>query len=270
MIRLYECKINEKEMEDLAACIDHPDSTPQLTDCNLWKIPIPSSMLTSLSKCKQLMHLTIMFCDLGSRLHILLIDPPPLLEVLRLSNLYAEDVRQMADCVKHNKLPHLRELNIRCNCIGEAAVGCLLKAFLDTRVQDVQRSNTDEEKRLFKALATTRLQDGRSILEAFFTTLFQDGSCSDEAVRVHLEAFLAIRGEDGLRLMKECYPTRQISVDTENNEVVQGKVSHTVELDLRGTADVGEGEHFKNLSNAFIEEWEQKLRNTNIIVKWKW
>ncbi len=107
--------LTEEVMEELAAYIDSLGPQPQLRYFYPgFGTTNPCSMLTSLSKCKQLRCLDIHSCDLGFRLHILLSDPLPPLRVLGLRNtkLCAEDVEQIADCVRHNKLPHLRELDI--------------------------------------------------------------------------------------------------------------------------------------------------------------
>ncbi len=226
--------IHEDVMEELEAYMGFLGPHAQLMYCYLQPAPITSSMLTSLSKCKQLRLLNMAECDLGSRLHILLSDPPPQLRVLVLygTKLCAEDVDQIADCVRHNKLPHLRKLYISNNRVGEAAVRCLLEAFLTTRRQSEQ------------------LGDHITNVRNEYTphAPSHKGKMHSDQDKVN-----------NINNMKECCDDVSGDEDEEDEKL---------ELDLRRTAAVGENEDYKDLSDEFIEEWKHKLKNTDIEVDW--
>ncbi len=230
-LHLDGCNTDEDVMEELAAYIDSFGPQQQLRYCYLGhETSIPSSLLTSLSKCKQLMCIDMGYCDLGSRLHILLSDPPPPLRVLvlRVAKLCAEDVEQIADCVRSN----LRELDISCNSVGEEAVRGLLEAFLITRRQSKQHSDqvTNVENEHIPQ-APSHKGNTHSDKDKLDQINNMEGCCDD------------VSGDE----------------DEEDEKL---------ELRLGGTAAVGEDEGYKDLSDEFIEEWKQTLENTNIEVTW--
>ncbi len=198
----------------------HPQ--PQLISCSL-----------DLSKCKHLNDLQVDYCDLSSRLQILLSDPLPQLRVLELwrTGLCAEDVEQIAECVRHNKLPHLRKLNMSCNSVGEAAVRVLLEAFLSTRRQSEQ------------------LSDHVTNVRNEYTP-----HAPSHKAETHSDHYKV----DKLNNMGECCD--DVSGDEDGDDEDEKLV-----LELRGTAALVEekyGWRWENQSDEFIEEVEHKLQNT--------
>ncbi len=293
-LKLDECDTDEDAMEELAAYIDSLGPLPQLRYCYLGhytSFPIPSSMLTSLSKCKQLRCLDMENCDLGSRLHILLSDPLPQLRVLVLDDtrLCAEDVEQIADCARRNKLPHLRVLDINENHHLGSRLHILISdpppQLRELELQETGLCAEDVEQ-IANCVRRNKLPHLRKLNISY-------NSVGEEAVRGLLEAFLTTRRQSEplnhhvTNVTNEYTPhapshmgethSDQDKVDKINNMEEccddvsgdEGEEDEKLVLDVRYTAAVGEDERHKRLSDGFIKEWKHKLKNTNIEVHWK-
>ncbi len=125
------------ELEDLALSIDSWGPQPPLIHCYLGPEnvmfatprPIPMSLMTALSSCTHLKHLTLSYIDLHDKLSILMASPPSGMRELGLCmcSLHAGDIAEMTEAFREDRLTQLELLGIPYNPVGEAALGSLLQ-----------------------------------------------------------------------------------------------------------------------------------------------
>ena len=129
---ISDSNISEAAMEDLSESIEAWGPEPELMYCNLDTVPISSSVLTGLCKCTNLKHLDLEFCDLHSKLSVLMDNPAQGLKHLILveCSLHGDDVGHMTQAISEGRLTHLEELSIQGNPVGEVAMGNLLETLV--------------------------------------------------------------------------------------------------------------------------------------------
>ncbi len=261
-LHLFECEIDENTMDELGKYIADRGSEMPLKIIHLDMIPIPNSLLASLGKCTRLVHIDMAWCNLSNRVHLLVDNPSPVLKCLSLTNahLLSDDVDQIADSVRQNKLGKLEQLDIQYNPIcsmaeaelfdklskrcSEPAVGGLLEAFL-TICGQKQSYATGAE----------------SIAPGSAGENSKAGSSKDD-------------DQESVGAYNEC-ETNEIKIWVSSAcEIAESK--HTVstfipELGI-DVIDVGQRENqvknHHNLSKEFVQEWSLKLKETNIHVLW--
>ncbi len=121
--------------EELTQHLKSHGSDNQLMRCSLIHSHIPSDVLSCISLCKQLRKLDMRACNLKARVHMLMNEPPPTLNVLTLEadDLCTEDVEEIARAIQARKLCSLKRLDISRNVVGELVLERLLETFLDIR-----------------------------------------------------------------------------------------------------------------------------------------
>ena len=122
----------------------------KLTFCRLIMISRPRSAITALRTCTQLLHLDLRYCYLKQELSTLMANPPPVLKVLKLAscNLCTENMPNIIQAIREDKLKSLQELDIQQNAFGETAVKSLLE-LVTTRCHSLKLflNSTGEEDR---------------------------------------------------------------------------------------------------------------------------
>ena len=128
-------KCSEASLEDLAASIEAWGDQSQLTYCHLGEVPIPRSVMTGLCKCTHLTHLDLSKCNLHDKLDVFMAFPPPVLRdlLLGICSLHGSDIDHITQSMIDGRLTHLEELDIKCNPVGEVAVGHLLGTLISIR-----------------------------------------------------------------------------------------------------------------------------------------
>ncbi len=140
----FQTNLSVKNVKDLTESILHwPEPELKTLICPLPTVNDDDALLATrslirvLKRCKQLQELSpIMGGPLTGSMPILMEDPPPPLRKLCLGDtmLLDEDVRSIAEAVKHHKLQQLEALMIHTNsAVTEAAVTELVKACVAVR-----------------------------------------------------------------------------------------------------------------------------------------
>ncbi len=132
---------DETSGEGLAESINAWGPTPQLRTCTLHDVPIPRSLMTTLSRCTQLFHLKFSGsyvgrkCNLKDKVSLLMASAPPKLKFLGMQQCFIQggDVHHIIQAVKEGHLSHLEELIIEFNPVGEVAMGRLLETLIFAR-----------------------------------------------------------------------------------------------------------------------------------------
>ena len=165
-----DCNYSDVVGEDLAESINAWGTNPQLTYCWLQSMPIPTSLMTGLSKCTHLLYVFLgsgrsdSECNLHEKLSVMMTSPPPALRYLSLcrcslrgsdvdhiiqairegrlpslqkldvsyNNLHGSDVDKITQVIREGHLTSLQVLGISLNPVGEAAVGRLLETIIST------------------------------------------------------------------------------------------------------------------------------------------
>ncbi len=134
-LNITACTIRDCVMEDLAESIEAWGPRPPLRYLDICYMTVPISVLSSLWKCTNLMHLDLSGCNLNKKISVFVASPPHALRelILMQCSLNRDDIAYIRETIVKGQFANLKELSLVNNPIGEAAVSRLLKTLLSTR-----------------------------------------------------------------------------------------------------------------------------------------